>query len=94
MQETGEKRRHIHFNRTKFDYFLSDPERDLGSLTYNKNIDQIYYHFTTTLYTNISKFTNETSYKKDNINSNPWYEKDCKNAKKAIGDTPNEIIKL
>lgn len=54
----------------------------LGSLTYNNNIDKMYYHFTTTHSTTIRKFSNETSYKKNSRTSNPWYDKKCKIARK------------
>lgn len=94
MQETNKSKRHIHFNRSNVDFLLRDLERDLDSLTYNNNIDKIYYHFITTLSTTSSKFSNETSYKQNNITSNTWYAKDCKITRKSIGDAPNEIIKL
>ena len=75
MQETSENKRHIHFDRSKVKLFLRDLGRDLGSMTYNRNIDQIYYHFTTTLSTTINNFLNKTSYKYNNRTSKPWYEK-------------------
>lgn len=64
MQETIESQRRTHFDRSNIDLFLKDLERDLGSLTYNNNIDQIYYKFTTTLSTTINKFSIEVLYKK------------------------------
>ena len=94
MQENSERKSHIHFDRSNVDLFLRDLDRDFGSLTYNNNIDQIYYHFTTTLSTTTIKFSNKTSYKKNNRTSNPWYDKDCKIAKTEIRDPPNESIKL
>lgn len=94
MQETGERKRHIHLDGSKVVLFLRDLERDLGYLTYNINIYQIYYHFTTTRSTTINKFSIGTSYKQNNRTSNPWYDKDYKITRKAIKDAPNEIIKL
>lgn len=44
--DTSERKIHIHFKRSNVNLFLRDLERDLGSLTYNNNINQIYYHFT------------------------------------------------
>lgn len=78
MQEKNERQSHIHFDRSKGDLFLRDLERNLGSLTYNNNIDKIYYHFTTTLSTTIRIISNKTSYKNNNRTSNPWYDKYCK----------------
>lgn len=54
MQENSESKSHIHFNKSNVDLFLRSLERNLGSLTYNNNINQIYYHFTTTLSTTIT----------------------------------------
>ena len=68
---SSESKSHIHFDRSNVDIFLRDLERDLSSMTYNNNIDQIYYHFTTTLSTTINKFSNKTSYKKNIRTSNP-----------------------
>lgn len=94
MQETSERKRNIWFDKSKANLFLRDLESDLGSLAYNSNIDQMYYHLATTLSTSIRNFSNEKSYKQNNKTSNPWYDKDCKISKKAMRDDPNEIIKL
>jgi len=94
MQENKERKNHIHFDRSKANLFLRDLERNLGSLTYNNNIDQIYYHFTTTLSTTIKKLSNKTSYKKNNRTSCPWYDKHYKIVRKTIREAPNETIKL
>ena len=44
MQKNIEIKRHIHFDRRKANLFLRDLERDLGSMTYNRDIVQIYYN--------------------------------------------------
>ena len=94
MQENNERKIHIHFDRSKNDMFLRDLEMDLGTMNYNNNIDQFYYHFTTILSNTISKFSNEIPIMQSNRTSNPCYEKNYKIAKKEIRDAPNKIIKL
>lgn len=76
------------------DLFLQDLKRDLGFLTYNDNIDLIYYNFTTTLSNTINNFSTEVLHKKNNRTSNPWYENDCKIAKRVIRDAHNDTTKL
>ena len=76
------------------DLFLQDLKRDLSFLTYNDNIDLIYYNFTITLSNTINNFSTEVSHKKNNRTSNPWYENDCKIAKRVIRDAHNDTAKL
>jgi len=58
MEETHGSKRNIRFNTSNVDIFLRDLEMDLGSLTYNNNIDQLYYNCTTTLSTTITNLSN------------------------------------
>lgn len=76
------------------DSFLKDLNKDLDYLMYNDNIDHIYHNFSTTLSTTINKFSIEVSSKKNNKNSNPFYNNNCKISKKAIRDTPNETLSI
>ena len=94
MQEACEIQRHTHFDQSYTDLFLKDIKRELSPLTYNNNIDQIYYNSNTTLSTTIKKFSTGVSYNKINITSNPWYDKECQISKKVIREAPNEPLKL
>ena len=51
-------------------------------------------NFTTTLSTSINKFSFEVFCKMNNRKTNPWYDKECKNARKPIRDDSNESLKL
>ena len=61
------------------------------------NIEGFYHSFTTTLSYSINKFSIEVSSNKRNIKTNPWYDKDCKSARREIKeafDEPLEIDKI
>jgi hypothetical protein len=94
IEENYDNQRNLHFDKSKVDIFLKDLNSKLKLLTYKDNIKELYHNFTATLSTSINKFSFEVSYKKNNRMTNPWYDKECKIARKAIRDDSNESLKL
>jgi hypothetical protein len=94
IEENSNNKRNLHFDKSKFDILLNDLNSKLNLLTYKDNIEEHYRNFTTTLSTSINKFSFEVSYKKNNRMTNPWYDKECKIARKSIRDASNESLKL
>jgi hypothetical protein len=94
IEENSDNQMNLGFEKRKIDFFLEDLNSKLNLLTYKDNIEELYHNFTTTLSTSINKFSFEVSYKKNNRTTNPWYDKECKIARKAIRDASNESLKL
>jgi hypothetical protein len=94
IEENYDNQRNLRFDKSKVDIFLKDLNSKLKLLTYKDNIEEIYHNFTTTLSTSINKFSFEVSHKKNNRTTNPWYDKECKIARKSIRDASNEPLKL
>ena len=94
IEDNFDNKSNLRFDKSKVDILLKDLNSKLNLLTYKDNIDEIYHNFTTTLSTSINKFSFEVSYKKNNRTTNPWYDKECKIARKAIRDASNEPLKL
>ena len=57
------------------------------------NIEDLYHNFTTTLSYSINKFSIEVSSNKGNSKTNPWYDQDCKSARKEIKESLDESLK-
>ena len=70
------------FDRNKNDLFLNDLRINLLPLSSINNIEDLYHNFTTTLSYSINKFSIQVSSNKRNRKPNPWYDKDCKNARR------------
>jgi hypothetical protein len=94
IEDNSHNQNNLRFEESKVDIFLKDLNSKLNLLTYKDNIKELYHNFTTTFSTSINKFSFEVSYKKNNRTTNPWYDKECKIAKKAIRDASNESLKL
>ena len=58
------------------------------------NIEYLYHNFTTTLSYSINKFSIEVSSNKRNRKTNPWYDKDCKRARRKIKKSLDESLKI
>jgi len=93
IEENSYNQRNLCFDKIKVDILLKDLKSKLNILIYKDNIEEIYHNFTTTLSTSINKFSFEVSYKKNNRTTNPWYDKECKIARKSIRDASNESLK-
>ena len=94
IEENYDHQRNLRFDKSKVAIFLKDLNNKLNLLTYKDNIEDLYHNFTTTLSTSINKFSFEVSCKKNNRTTNPWYDKECKIARKSIRDASNESLKL
>jgi hypothetical protein len=94
IEENSDNQRNLRFDKSKVDLFLNDLNSKLNILSYKDNIEELYHNFTTTLSTSINKFSFEVSYKKNNRMTNPWYDKECKIARKSIRDASNESLKI
>jgi hypothetical protein len=94
IEENYDNQRNLRFDKSKVDIFLKDLNSKLNLLTYKDNIEELYHNFTTTLSTSINKFSFEVFHKKNNRTTNPWYDKECKIARKSIRDASNEPLKL
>jgi hypothetical protein len=94
IEENSDNQRNLCFDKSKVDIFLKDLNSELNLLTYKDIIEELYHNFTTTLSTSINKFSFEVSHKKNNRTTNPWYDKECKIARKYIRDASNEPLKL
>jgi hypothetical protein len=94
IEENYDNQRNLHFYKNKVNILLKDLNSKLNLLTYKDTIEELYHNFTTTLSTSIKKFSFEVSHKKNNRTTNPWYDKECKIARKAIRDASNEPLKL
>ena len=70
------------FDRNKNDLFLNELKINLLPLSIIDNIEDLYHNFTTTLSYSINKFSIEVSSNKRNNKTNPWYDKDCKSARR------------
>jgi hypothetical protein len=93
-EENSDNQRNLRFYKNKVNILLKDLNSKLNLLTYKDTIEELYHNFTTTLFTSIKKFSFEVSHKKNNRTTNPWYDKECKIARKAIRDASNEPLKL
>jgi hypothetical protein len=94
IEENYDNQRNLRFEKIKVDIFLKELNSKLNLLTYKDNIEELYHNFKTTLSTYINKFSFEVSYKKNNRTTNPWYDNECKIARKTIRDASNESLKL
>jgi hypothetical protein len=93
IEENFDNQRHLLFDKSKVDIFLKDLNSELNLLSYKDNIEDLYHNFTTTLSTSINKFSIEVLCKKKNRTTNPWYDNECKIARKSIRDASNESLK-
>ena len=82
------------FDRNKNDLFLNELKANLLPLSSIDNIDDLYHNFTTTLSYSINKFSIEVSSNKRNRKTNPWYDKDCKSARREIKEALDESLKI
>jgi hypothetical protein len=94
IEENYDNQRNFLFDKSKVDILLKDLNSKLKLLTYKDNNEELYHNFTTTLSTSINKISFEVSHKKNNRTTNPWYDKECKIARRAIRDASNETLKL
>ena len=81
-EENYHCQRHPIFNKNKADTFLHDLKYELVPLSSIENIENIYRNFSTTLLSSINKFSIEVSTKTSDSRTNPWYDQECRDARK------------
>ena len=82
------------FDRNKNDIFINELKINLLPLLNIDNIEDLYHNFTTTLTHSINKFSIEVSSNKRNRKTNPWYDKDCKSARREIKEAIDASLKI
>ena len=82
------------FDRNKNDHFINELKINLLHLSNIDSIEDLYHNFTTTLSYSINKFSIEVSNNKRNSKTNPWYDKDCKRARREIKEALDEYLKF
>jgi len=88
------KQKNLIFDRNKNDLFLNELRNNLLPLSSIDNIEGLYHNFNTTLSYSINKISIEVSNNKRNSNTNPWYDKDCKSARREIKELVDESLKI
>ena len=93
IEDDPHSQKNLNFARNKTDLFLNELKINLLPLSSIENIEYLYHSFTTTLSYSINKFSIEVSSNKINSKTNPWYDKDCKSARKEIKESLDESLK-
>ena len=81
-EENYHCQKHMIFDKNKYDIFLHDLKNELFHLSNMENIENLYHNFSTTHSLCINKFSIEVSTKTSNSITNPWYDQECKDARK------------
>ena len=94
IEDNPYNQKNLIFDRNKKDLFINELKINLLPLSSTDNIEDLYYNFTTTLSYSINKFSIEVSSNKRNRKANPWYDTDCKNARREIKEALDESLKI
>ena len=82
------------FDKNKVDIFLHNPKNGLVPLSSMENIENIYHNFATILLSSINKFSIEVLTKTSNSRTNPWYDQECKDARKETKQATTNWINM
>jgi len=95
IEEHSNKQRHLFFDKQKSYLSLKGISNALKLVSYHNknNIEVNYLNFTTTISTSINKFSLEMLRKNKSNTTNPWYDNECKIARKTIRDASNASLK-
>ena len=94
IEDNHYNQRNLIFDRNKKDLFINELKINLLPLSSTDNIEDLYYNFTKTLSYSINKFSIEVSSNKKNKKTNPWYDTDCKNARREIREALDDSLKI
>ena len=94
IEDNPYSQKNLIFVRNKNNLFLNELKTNLLPLSNIDNIEDLHHNFTTTLSYSMNKFSIEVSYNKRNSKTNPWYDKDCKSARRAIKEAVDESLKM
>jgi len=90
IEDNPHNQKHLIFDRNKEDLFINELKNQLVPLSYKNNIEDLYHNFITTISSSINKFSIEVLSKKSTQKINPWYDKECKIARRAIKEAIEE----
>jgi hypothetical protein len=93
INEHFDNQRHLPFDSKRTDLFLKDLSNALKFISYQNNIEVDYHSLTSTLSTSINNLSIQVLCKNKNNISNPWYDNECKIARKSIRDASSESFK-
>ena len=94
IEDNHYNQKNLIFDRNKKDLFINELKINLLPLSSTNNIEDLYYKFTKTLSYSINKFSIEVSSNKKNKKTNPWYDTDCKNARREIREALDDSLKI
>ena len=94
IEDNHHSQKNLIFDRNRNDIFLNELKINLLPLSSIENIEYLYHSFTTTLSYSINKFSIEVLSNKRNSKTNPWYDKDCKSARREIKEALDESLKI
>jgi len=94
IEDNPYSQKNLIFDGNKNDLFLKYLIINFLPLSSTDNIEDLYHNFTTTLSYFINKFSIEVSSNKRNRKTNPWYDKDCKSARREIMEALDESLKI
>ena len=93
-EENYNYQKHMIFDKNNVDIFLHNLKNQLVPLSSMENIENLYHNFSTTLSSSINKFSIEVLTKTSNSRTNPWYDQECKDARKEIKQATIDSIKI
>jgi hypothetical protein len=83
IEEHFGSQRNLLFDKQIVDIFLKDFNIALKLISYHNNIEVNYHNFTSTLSTSINNLSIEVLHKNKNSTTSPWYDIECKIARKS-----------
>ena len=93
-EENNHCQKHLIFVEKKTNIFLHNLKKGLDPLSSMESIENICHNFASTLLSSINKFPIEVSTKMSNSRTNPWYDQECKDARKEIKQATAHSIKM
>ena len=94
IEDNHHSQKNLIFDRNRNDIFLNELKINLLPLSSIDNIEDLYHNFTTTPSYSTNKFSISISRNKRNRKTNPWYDKDCKSARREIKEALDESLKI
>ena len=94
IREKSHDQKNLIFNKNNYDIFLNDLKNGFFPLSSMYNLEYLYHNFTTILSYSINGFSIEVSINKKNRRTNPWYDKERKNARLSIKEAIEESLKI
>ena len=93
-EENYHFQKHLIFDKNKANIFIDDLKNELVALYSMDNIENLCHNFSKTLSSSINKFSIEFLNKTSNSRTNPWYDQECKYARKEIKQATTYSVKM